>query len=135
LLNNYNRCFLNPGSGQRTIGTIVVSLFSNKTAMSLHAQYTHFTSTTGKGKELVQVLMKVNNIVSKADGCRLFAISEEPENNDSIWVTEIWDSAEHQVISRSLDGAKELAVETNHLLIQPPRQITLKTLAVKGVEV
>jgi len=103
--------------------------------MSLHAQYTHFTSTSGKGKQLVEVLMKVNNIVSKADGCRLYAISEEPENKDSIWVTEIWDTAEHQVISRSLDGAKELAIETDHLLTQPPRQITLKTLAVRGVQV
>jgi quinol monooxygenase YgiN len=101
--------------------------------MSLHAQYTQFTSSSGKGKELVEVLMKVNNIVSKADGCRLFTISEEPENQDSIWVTEIWDSAEHQIISRSLDGAKELAIEADHLLLQPPRQITLKTVAGKGL--
>lgn len=102
--------------------------------MSQYALYTHFTASPGKGKSLVNVLMKANRICSNADGCRLYIINQEIDNADSIWVTELWDSEEDHSISLALDGCKELVIEAGHLLARAPEQIELKALAGKGVE-
>ena len=102
--------------------------------MSLYAQYTQFIAQDGKGDALIEVLMKSNHIISKSDGCRSFVINKEAGNSDSIWLTELWENSEQQVISRSLDGAKELATETDLLLAQPPRQIILEPIAGKDID-
>jgi len=103
--------------------------------MPLHAQYTQFIAYPGQGKELIAILMKANNIVSRAKGCRQYIINEDADNKDIIWVTELWDSEEEQIISQSMDGCRELATEAGLVLAAPPKQIALKAITGKGLEV
>ena len=102
--------------------------------MSQHAVYTRFLTRPGQGKALVEILLKANHIVSDADGCRLYIINQDMDNDDHIWVTELWDSQEDHAISLTLDGCKELVVEASNLLTVPPDQIILKAIAGKGVD-
>lgn len=99
-----------------------------------HSVYTRFNARTGRGAELIDVLLRTNDIVSEADGCRLYIINHDLDNPDHIWVTELWDSQEDHAISLTLDGCKELLAEAMHLLATPPEQIAMNAIAGKGVE-
>jgi len=102
--------------------------------MTQYALYTHFTTLPHKADVLAETLVKANNIVSAAKGCRLFMINYDMNTKDSIWVTELWDSQEDHAISLTLDGCKELMVEAAHLLAAEPKQIVLVPVAGKGFE-
>lgn len=102
--------------------------------MSQYALYTRFLTHPGRGHELVNILLKANKIVSGAKGCRLYIVNQDTENDDHIWVTELWETQEDHAISLALDGCKELITEATPLLASPPEQIALKAVAGKGVE-
>lgn len=115
-------------------GMIIVKLISNKLLiMSQYALYTRFITHTHKGNALIEILMRANQIVSDAKGCRLYIINHTPENKDIIWVTELWDTQEDHAISLTLDGAKELVTEAMPLLASPPEQVALKAVGGKGI--
>lgn len=101
--------------------------------MALYALYTQFIASPGQGKSLIDILIKANDIVSDANGCRSYIINTAIENEDIIWVTELWDSEEDHAISLTLDGCKELVTEASALLNEPPRQTVLKAVAGKGM--
>ena len=103
--------------------------------MAQYALYTHFIAHAHKGNELLDILVKANNLVSVSKGCRLFIINHETGNKDSIWVTELWDSQEDHAISLTLDGCKELMVQAAHLLAIEPKQVVLVPVAGKGAEI
>ena len=102
--------------------------------MPKHAVYTRFTTQPDKGPELIDVLLRANDIVSEAEGCRQYIINHDIDNKDLIWVTELWDNQEDYAISLTLDGCKELTTEATHFLALPPEQIELRAFAGKGVE-
>ena len=102
--------------------------------MLQHAIYTRYLAKPGRGKALIEILLKANDIVADAEGCQLYIINQDTENDDHIWVTELWDTLEDHAISLTLDGAKEWVVEASHMLSAPPEQIILKAVAGKGVE-
>lgn len=102
--------------------------------MAQYALYTQFIAQPGQGRSLVEILLKANDIISRADGCRLYIIHTEKDNEDSIWVTELWDKEEDHSISLALDGCKELVTEASLLLAEEPRQTVLKAIAGKGTE-
>jgi quinol monooxygenase YgiN len=102
--------------------------------MSQYALYTRFSAHPDKGDELLEILVKANDIVSVAKGCRQYMINHEASNKDTFWVTELWDSQEDHAISLALDGCKELVVEASHILAAEPKQIVLVPVAGKGFE-
>jgi quinol monooxygenase YgiN len=102
--------------------------------MAQYALYTRFIAKPGQGISLVNVLSRANTIVSDAEGCRLYIINREEDNEDIVWVTELWDKEEDHAISLTLDGCKELVTEASLLLKEPPRQTVLRALAGKGLE-
>ncbi len=102
--------------------------------MAQHALYTQFTAKPGQGRSLVEILARANDIVSKADGCKLYIINQDRDHEDTIWVTELWEKEEHHAISLTLDGCKELITEASLVLMGPPKQIVLKAITGKGVD-
>lgn len=102
--------------------------------MPLYGIYTRFISHPQKGKALIEILIRANDIVSDAKGCRLYIINHDMVNTDLIWVTELWDTQEDHAISLTLDGCKELIAEAMPLLAAAPEQIVLKAVAGKGIE-
>ncbi len=100
--------------------------------MPQYALYTRFDARADEGEKLLNLLMKANNIVSNAKGCRLFLISHEDADKDVFWVTELWDSIEDHAISQTLDGCKELMTEAGHVLRSDPKQIVLTPVGGKG---
>lgn len=44
-------------------------------------------------------------------GCLAYTVAEDPSNGDAIWVTEVWDSAEHHRASLSLPAVQRAIAE------------------------
>lgn len=62
----------------------------------------------GRADELAKILMEAAELVSTAPGCRLYAVSREQDDTDSVYVTEIWDSKEYHDGSLQVEGVREL---------------------------
>lgn len=102
--------------------------------MALYALYTQFKAQPGKGKALAAILQRACDIVAAAKGCRLYIINKEVSQEDSIWVTELWDTAEDHAISLTMDGCKELIAEAMPLLAGRPEQVILNAISGKGTD-
>lgn len=102
--------------------------------MALHALYTRFTTQPSKGKELIILLQKACKLVSEARGCRVYIINQDVSQEESIWVTELWDNPEDHAISLTLDGCKELIAQALPLLAGKPEQVVLKAISGKGMD-
>jgi quinol monooxygenase YgiN len=66
----------------------------------------------GRRDEVVGILLLGADGL-RAVGCELYAVCTDPADDDLIWVTEIWDSAEHHDTSLQLPDVKAaIAVAT-----------------------
>ena len=54
--------------------------------MSKYGLHGKLQSKTGSSGKLTQILLEASKLVSTAKGCRLYLISKDKINNDSIWV-------------------------------------------------
>ncbi|MEX0778331.1 MAG: antibiotic biosynthesis monooxygenase family protein [Balneolales bacterium] len=67
-----------------------------------------FTANDGKADELASILLKASKLVSTAKGCQLYIISKDPQNENHVWVTEVWDSKADHNHSLHVEGVREL---------------------------
>lgn len=63
-------------------------------------------ATEGNRENLIEILL---NGTKEMPGCKLYAISSDSEDQNGIWITEIWDSEEsHQASLRLPDVQKAI---------------------------
>ena len=79
-------------------------------------------ATTGNAEKLASILLQASQLVSTAKGCHLYAISKDPTDPDSVWVTEIWDSRQDHDNSLTIDGVRELIGQAMPLLDGKPEK-------------
>ena len=58
----------------------------------------------GKRDVLAEILI---NGVGGMPGCLSYVVARDPEDADALWVTEVWESAEHHQASLSLPSVQE----------------------------
>ena len=81
-----------------------------------------FSTKAGQAKALANILIEASRLVSTAKGCRLYVIGKDPQNPDSVHVTEIWDSKEDHDNSLQVEGVRELIAKAMPLLDGPPKR-------------
>jgi quinol monooxygenase YgiN len=91
--------------------------------MERFGMYVKFTARSEQRDRLVGQLLKAAELAGEAPGCRLYVVNISPEEPDTVWVTEIWDSREAHDASLSAEGAAELIAETMPLLASRPEAI------------
>ncbi len=89
-----------------------------------------FKSTVNNGEKLSSILLKASELVSTAKGCKLYLVSLDSEDSDTVWTTEIWDSKEDHTNSLSIIGVKELISQAMPLLVTPP--VKVKEIKILG---
>ena len=70
----------------------------------------------GEGETLASVLLKASGLVSSAKGCRLYIISRDNDDADTVWVTEVWDNKQDHDESLKVENVKQLIGEAMPLL-------------------
>jgi quinol monooxygenase YgiN len=69
---------------------------------------------------LVEVLLEASRGVAQVDGCHLYVVSTSPDDPDSAWVFEVWETQEAHAASLQLDTAQSLIKRALPLLTGPP---------------
>ncbi|MEX2456810.1 MAG: antibiotic biosynthesis monooxygenase [Balneolaceae bacterium] len=95
-----------------------------------------FTAKEGKSDELLSILLEASKLVSTAQGCHLYLISKDTENENNIWVNELWDSKEDHDNSLNIEGVKELIMKAIPLIDgQPEKGVELEVIGGAGITV
>ncbi len=88
----------------------------------------------GKGFQLADLLLKASAVLESIAGCRLYVISVDSDDEDLIWVTEVWDAKEHHAASLQDERIRSIIGEAMPLLDgMPAGGKTLKTLGGLGL--
>ena len=91
-------------------------------------------ATKGNGNRLASILIDASKLVSMAQGCHIYLVSKDIINEDSIWVTEVWDSKEDHDNSLKVEGVRDLISMAMPLLDgQPKKGQELKVLGGAGI--
>lgn len=103
--------------------------------MTQYGLHGKLSATSGNGDKLAQILLRAAELVSTAQGCRLYLVSLDDSTPDTVWVTEVWDSQEDHDKSLQVPGVRELIGEAMPLLGgQPEKGQVLKVLGGFGLK-
>jgi quinol monooxygenase YgiN len=75
----------------------------------------------GKADELASILLEAADLVSTAKGCRLYIVSMDVNDENTIWVVEVWDSKEDHANSLQKEGVRELISKAIPLIDGQPK--------------
>lgn len=90
--------------------------------MNKYGLHGKLTATSGNTKKLADILIKASQLISTAKGCQLYLVSLDETDQNSVWVTEVWDSKQDHQNSLQVDGVKELISEAIPLLSNKPEK-------------
>jgi quinol monooxygenase YgiN/mannose-6-phosphate isomerase-like protein (cupin superfamily) len=73
--------------------------------MSKVGRYVKATAKPGQADALAERLLKVAEALRAVPGCELYVINRSPEDDDVVWVTEVWSS--HEELDAALQATDE----------------------------
>jgi quinol monooxygenase YgiN len=97
-------------------------------------RYVRMVAQPGQGRALADALLQVADGLRDAPGCELYLINASADEDDTVWVTEIWSDAEAS--DRALSGELgEAGIgEVLGLLAGPPELVDLTPLGGAGLQ-
>lgn len=94
----------------------------------MHGLIGKMTATPGKRDELISILL---DGTGDMPGCLSYVVATDPSDDDAIWITEVWDSAESHKASLSLPAVIDAIAKGRPLIAGFDEQII--TVPVGGV--
>ena len=92
------------------------------------------TAKSGYQEELAKILLEASKLVSTAKGCKVYAIGKDGNDQNSVYVTEIWDSKDDHDNSLNVEGVRELIMKAMPILDgQPTKGQELEILGGAGI--
>lgn len=90
-------------------------------------------ATPGEGAALAEGMLRVAEGMRSAPGCELYIVNRTPDEEDAVWVTEVWsdEEASEAALERDLGEAGLGAVLP--LLAGPPEYIELTPVGGPGL--
>lgn len=102
--------------------------------MNKYLLHGKLSAIQGHRDELADILLDAAKLVSTAKGCKLYAIGLDKEDENAVFVTEIWDSKEDHDNSLKVEGVRELIMKALPILDgQPAKGQELEVLGGAGV--
>lgn len=89
------------------------------TRYGLHGK---LTATEGNRDKLATILLEASRLVSTAQGCQLYMVSIDGDDENAVWVTEAWDSKQDHDNSLQVAGVRELIGQAMPLLAGMPQK-------------
>lgn len=80
---------------------------------------------------LVSVLLEAATLVSTAKGCNHYMVSKDLNNEDFVFVNEIWDTKEDHDNALKIEGCMELIVKARPLIDGKPETTELEVIGGK----
>ncbi len=79
-------------------------------------------TTGGNGDKLANILLKASALVSTAKGCHLYLGSKDQAEENTVWITEVWDTKVDHDNSLSVQGVRELIAQAMPILDGMPQK-------------
>ena len=102
--------------------------------MNKYGLYGKFKTQKGKRDELVSILLQAAKLVSTAKGCHHYIIYKDINDEDSVFVSEIWDTKEDHDNSLKIEGCMELISKAMPLIDGKPEGAALEVIGGKGLD-
>ena len=78
-------------------------------------------ASEGNGKKLAEILLKASEIVTQMPSCYLYMVSIDSKDENTIWITEAWDSKQSHDESLQNQEVKALIGNAIPLLAEMPK--------------
>jgi len=88
--------------------------------MNKYLLHGKLTPKQGHREELATILIEASKRVATAHGCKLYVIGLDSIDDNSVFITEIWDTKEDHNNSLKVEGVRELIMKAMPLLDGPP---------------
>jgi quinol monooxygenase YgiN len=97
--------------------------------MTRFAQHARIRARPGKRDELVAKYLEVGEMQGDNPACELMIVSSSPEEDDIVFLTEVWTSEEEHERARESEEVQAWAAGMPELVAGPPE---ITPLAVEG---
>ncbi|BAP33381.1 antibiotic biosynthesis monooxygenase [Chryseobacterium sp. StRB126] len=92
------------------------------------------TAKPGHKEVLADILIQASQLVSTAKGCKLYTVSHDKDDANSVYVTEIWENKDDHDNSLKVEGVRELIMKAMPILDgQPTKGQELEILGGTGI--
>jgi quinol monooxygenase YgiN len=93
-----------------------------------------FTAVPGRRDALVERLLAAAGVIADAPGCELYLVHTSPDEEDAVWVSEIWRSEADHEASLRMPGAREFIQATMPLIARISQQTRTVPIGGKGLD-
>ena len=87
-------------------------------------------ATSGKRDELITIML---DGTKSMPGCLSYVISKDLENEDALWITEVWDSKESHAASLSLPSVQQAMSSGRSLISGMGQRIETEPVGGHGI--
>jgi quinol monooxygenase YgiN len=101
--------------------------------MARFAQHSRIRARPGKRDDLVAKFMEVSVIQRDNPACELSLVSTSPEDDLSVFLTEVWTSAEDHERARQSPEVEAWSADMPSLVDGPPETTPLEIVGGKGL--
>ena len=91
------------------------------------------TAIAGKGDALADHLLQAAEALAAVPECRLYVVSRDAEDADSVWVMESWDSKDAHQASLELQAVRDLIASARPILHAVGERFELRPVGGKGL--
>ena len=93
-----------------------------------------FVATEGQRDKLAEVLLKASELVEQVGGCHLYVVSTKADDDQSVFVTEVWDDKEAQEASLQNEDIRALIGQAMPIIDSASEnRLELETLGGLGI--
>ncbi len=83
---------------------------------------------------LIEILSAAADLMENAEGCQMYIVYKDANDDTAVWVTELWDSKADHDSSLSIAGVSDLITRARPLIKSMSDQIELIPIHGKGLD-
>ncbi|MCA9915318.1 MAG: antibiotic biosynthesis monooxygenase [Anaerolineae bacterium] len=102
--------------------------------MAAFAMCGKMTAQAGQRDALLDILSAAADLMRNVEGCQAYIVYKDADDEDAIWVTELWDSKEAHDESLKAENVRALIGQAMPLLAGSPEGATLIPVTGKGFQ-
>lgn len=97
--------------------------------------FNKFTAMNGKRDVLVEILLEASKAMEKVDDCELYVVSLDEDNDDAIYVYEVWSDEHAHRASLSMEASQTLIQKAKPIITEVEKMNRLLPVGGKGITI
>jgi quinol monooxygenase YgiN len=101
---------------------------------SLFGLFGKLVAHEGKRAALLEKMLKASELMNAVPGCLLYVVGTSDAEPNAVFVTDLWKDEDSHGASLSMDGVRNLILETMPLLAAKPEGTKVTAVGGKGLD-